>query len=298
MKFQDYYQTLGVKREATANEIQSAYRKLAKKLHPDVNKEAGGEDKFKQLSEAYEVLKDPEKRSRYDMLGSNYKSGQEFRPPPGFEQIFENVNFGSSASQGFSSQNGGTDFSAFFNALFGDVSGAQSSSRFSSPFSKSRNALTTYDVTIPFDAVYRGDNVTLGLPDAVGASGKDISLSIPAGITEGKTIRLNAAKAALKVSIQCPKNIRVDVFDVHIQVSVYPWEAALGAKKHIMLPDGAVSVNIPQASQNGKKLRVKGKGLRKNQNERGDLYIELELRNPDKLSDKQLELYKALAGNN
>ncbi len=312
MKFQDYYEILGVRREASAAEIQKAYRKLARKFHPDVNKAKGAEDRFKQLGEAYEVLKDPEKRRRYDALGANWKAGQDFRPPPGFE----GAQF-SSAGGGAGFDMGG--FSDFFETLFGQGRGGFefSGGGFrSTPHDFGRmfegaagsrpraGASQEAEITVNLEEVYRGAKTGISLQSESGA--KTLAVRIPPGTTEGSTIRLQgqgapgrgdapAGDLLLKVKLAPHPRYEVAGFDLKTVVPVAPWEAVLGAKVDFETLDGTVKLNVPAGAQAGQRFRLKGKGLPRTKTERGDLYAEIKIAVPTKPTGEERAIFEQLA---
>jgi curved DNA-binding protein len=330
VKYQDYYEILGVPRDASQEDIQAAYRKLARKYHPDINKEKGAEDKFKKIGEAYEVLKDPEKRKKYDALGENWKAGDDFTPPPGWdwnqganrqEYSFHFDDFDS----GF-----GNAFSDFFETLFGGnpFGGFESRGRrstgfdtswFDTSFSGQRGAQTQggadqeAEVTITLEEAYRGckKNLTLSYqePDSAGIlrnKTKNLEVTIPAGVNPGKKLRLSgqggkapgtgsAGDLYLKINIASHPRFRIKGSDIETDIPVAPWEAALGANIQVPLPQGNVQVRLQPGIQSGKRLRFKGKGLRKNKNERGDLYGVIKIVVPEHLSPKERELFQQLA---
>lgn len=314
MKFQDYYETLGVKREASADDIQKAYRKLARRYHPDVNKAKGAEDRFKQIGEAYEVLKDPEKRSRYDALGANWKAGQDFRPPPGFDS----GQFRSAGGAGFDM--GG--FSDFFEALFGGAKGmggfdfggggfrAGGTHDFGRMFEDGRGARSRAgaaqeaEISLPLHDVYAGAKTGISLQGSRGV--KTLMVKIPPGTSNGSTIRLQgqgepgiggapAGDLLLKVTIAPHPRFKVEGFDLTTAVPVAPWEAALGAKVDFETLAGVVKLTIPAGAQSGQRFRLKGKGLPKTATERGDLYAELQIAVPRKLSGEEREYFEKLS---
>jgi curved DNA-binding protein len=312
VKFQDYYEILGVKREASAEEIQKAYRGLARKYHPDVNKAEGAEDKFKQLGEAYEVLKDPEKRRRYDALGANWKAGQDFRPPPGFDS----AQFGSAGGAGFDM--GG--FSDFFEALFGGAQGgagfdfggggfrAGGTHDFGRMFEESARpragAAQEAEITLGLSDVYNGSKTGISLEGPQGI--KTLMVQIPAGTTNGSTIRLQgqgargvrgapAGDLLLKVKIAPHPRFKVENFDLTTTLPVAPWEAALGAKVDLDTLDGGLKITIPAGAQSGQRFRLKGKGLPRTKTERGDLFAELQISVPRKLSGEEREYFEKLS---
>jgi curved DNA-binding protein len=243
MQFKDYYDTLGLTRAAGAEEIKRAYRKLARKYHPDVSKEKNAEAKFKDLQEAYEVLKDPEKRAAYDQLGRNYRPGQQFRPPPDWQQ-----RFGHGGGQRFSDLNG---FSDFFSSLFGDSAGPAQSETDAGMLEVSIEeafAGTKYRVTITEN----------GRP-------RPVDVQIPAGVTDGQALRIGGVgqRPALLFRIRLrPHSLYIlQGKDVQIELPLAPWEAALGAKVAVPTLGGKVELTIPAGAQTGQKLRLRGRGL-------------------------------------
>ncbi len=340
-KFQDYYQSLGLRRGASADEIQSAYRTMARKYHPDVSKEAGADAKFKEISEAYEVLKDPEKRKRYDALGANWKQGQEFRPPPGWggrgggdgqggpggRRV--HVNFGGRGG-------GGADFSEFFESIFGgggmggiDQDDFAEAMRGGRPGARGgRNHSRSYaqagrtqeaEITIPLADAFHGATrrISLSSVDETGEeSTRNYEVRIPAGVTDGSTIRLPgqggegygggpAGDLLLRVSIAPDPRFRIDPHhkhNLHTTLDIAPWEAALGGRVHLTTIDGDITVTIPAGSQSGQKLRIRARGLptrsRSDAAEapgRGDLFAELRIVTPRSLTDEQRALWEQLA---
>jgi curved DNA-binding protein len=311
MQFRDYYEIMGVKRDATQDEIKRAYRRLARKYHPDVSKEADSEEKFKEVGEAYEVLKDPEKRAAYDQLGKNWKAGQEFRPPPNWDEGFEfSGPGGADGYAGYGGQ-GREQFSDFFEQLFRQSRG---SSR--GPFSggqtmrmrgEDRHARIHIDLQDSYTGAQR--SITLHVPEET-ADGhvithdKTLNIKIPQGIRDGQKIRLSgqggpgmggaaAGDLFLEVEIKPTKQYRVDGGDVYLTLPVTPWEAALGSKVTVSIPSGDVELRIPAGSNQGSKMRLKGKGLPGKQP--GDLYVELEVRLPPADSDAAKALYTKMA---
>ncbi|MCB0319006.1 MAG: DnaJ domain-containing protein [Bdellovibrionales bacterium] len=310
MQFQDYYKTLGVDKKATESEIKKAYKKLARKFHPDVNKDPGAEDQFKKITEAYEVLKDPEKRSQYDMLGSNYRQGQDFRPPPGWEQQFR-----SGAGGGFGFQSAG-GFSDFFEMFFG---GSQGASPFGAGFAGAgrpqaqKGSDYESQIELSIDDLYHGGSREVGfLVSERGSNGvpqqkkKSYRVQIPPGTTQDSVIRLSgqgepgrsggkAGDLKLKVKIIKNENFKLKGTDLETTLKVAPWEAALGSKVAVKTPKGDVNLNIPAGTQSGKKLRLKGLGVKKTKTDNGDLYVKVEILVPDKLSSEEEKLFKQLA---
>ena len=307
MKFQDYYEVLGVKRDASPEEIQRAYRKLARKYHPDVNKEASGTEKFNQATEAYEVLKDPENRKKYDSLGANWKGGQEFKPPPGFGNIHFDVGGG---GQGFNFGSGG-EFSDFFETFFGRGGRGQGfgGDPFQGQAGMGGGAGQTQQaaLTISLEDAYHGATKQVTLQDNRGSS-KTYQVKIPAGTTSGSTIRLAgqggqgggrgpAGDLLLKITIGQHGRFQVHGHNLHATVAVSPWEAALGAKVPVPTLDGQVTLTVPAGAQSGQKMRLRGKGLplRAGGDVRGDLLVHLKIVVPKELSDREKELFESLA---
>ncbi len=322
--YQDYYQTLGVARNATQDQIQKSFRKLARKYHPDVNKEKGAEEKFKVMNEAYEVLKDPEKRKLYDSLGANWKAGQDFRPPPGFEEVFRQRTGGpggqsrSAGPQGmhFEFGGGGGGFSDFFSSIFGggDLSslfgGAQHSEHLRRP-QKGQSMSADLTLTI-YDLLHAGTKqVSLEFmeetPDGrMTRRPKTYSVRIPPGTRDGSVIRLAGQGAAgysgsepgdllFNVKVLPDAKFKAENYDLVTQLPISAWEAALGSKIEYQILDGAVKINIPAGSQSGQRLRLKGKGLPKSKQELGDLYVELVVQVPKSLTEREIELFQSLA---
>ena len=293
MEFQDYYQTLGVKQAASDDEIKAAYRKLARKYHPDKNKEAGAEDKFKAISEAYEVLHDKQKRAAYDNLraGGGYRAGDSFRPPPGWQQQapggFEFRDFGGGDAGGFSD---------FFESLFGGRGGAGPRAQ--------RGPIRGNDVraTVEIDlrTAYAGGKQRLGLRDASGE--RTLEVNIPAGILPGQVIRLGGqgepgyggaplGDLLLEVQLRDDPQFKLHGRDIEVEVPLSPWEAALGAKVPVPTLGGAVELKIPAGSRSGRKLRLKGRGMPgKNP---GDQIVSLAIQAPPADGDKAKAAYQA-----
>jgi curved DNA-binding protein len=305
MDFQDYYKTMGVARDATQDEIKRAYRKLARKYHPDVSDDAEAEEKFKAVGEAYEVLKDPEKRAAYDQLGSQYKAGQDFRPPPDWGQNFE---FRGGGASGFG--DGGADFSDFFSSLFGQMGGGGSGQPGGRGAFQMRgedhHAKISIDVADSYSGVTRG--ISLRLPEVtpdghVMTRNRALNVKIPKGVRPGQRIRLtgqggpgmNNAKAGdlyLEIEFSAGGQYRIDDKDVYMSLPVAPWEAALGATVTVPIPSGNVDLKIPAGSGQGNRLRLKGKGLPAK--EPGDFYVELKVVLPPADSEKAKALYEKM----
>ena len=300
MEYKDYYKILGVERKASSDEIRRAYRRLARKYHPDVSKEANAEERFKEVQEAYEVLKDAEKRQAYDQLGSNWRAGQEFRPPPGWDRQFHFRAGGADA---------GGMFSEFFDQLFGDRQGFDFGGGAAGGGFHREPRAVTHEVEISLEEAYRGGSRMLQMQGESAHPGsrsapKTLNVKIPAGVTEGQKIRLagqGSARSAmggasdlyLKVKIRPHGLYTLDGRDISVSLPVTPWEAALGARVSVPTPGGAVHMTIPPGSQSGKRLRLKGRGLPGSPP--GDLYVVLKMVNPPLESDAARSLYERMA---
>ncbi len=287
MEFKDYYQTLGVARDAPTDEIRKAFRRLARKYHPDVSKEAGAEERMKEINEAYAVLSDPEKRAAYDQLGRGHRPGEEFHPPPGWDAGFE---FSHHDFQG-------AEFSDFFAELFGRM-GAQG-------HGGDHYAKVMLDVEDAFLGATRQIALRVPKVDAQGRVAletRTLDVKIPAGVREGQLIRLAGQGAPgagrpgdllLEVHFKAHPRYRVEGRDVHVDLPVAPWEAALGAVLKVDLPGGALNVRIPAGAQSGRVLRVRGKGLPGTP--AGDLMLRLRVVLPPADDARARELYEAMA---
>jgi len=304
MEYKDYYKLLGVSRDASQDDIKRAYRKLARKYHPDVNREADAEERFKEVSEAYEVLKDPEKRRAYDQLGANWKQGQNFEPPPGWETHFGGEPGGMG---GF----GGGDFSDFFSTLFGGGMGGMGGARRGARGFRARGQDQRARLRISLEDAYRGATRTIQLQvpeyDAQGNAvtrNRTINVKVPAGVTEGQQIRLSGQGSPglgggtrgdlfLQVEFEPHRHFTAQGRDIYLNLPLTPWEAALGARVKVPTLGGTVDLSIPAGARSGQKLRLKGRGLPgKNP---GDQYVVLQIVAPKPRSDDQRELYERMA---
>lgn len=302
MEYKDYYQIMGLPREASQDEIKRAYRKLARKYHPDVSKEADAEAKFKELGEAYEVLKDPEKRVAYNQLGANWKSGQEFRPPPNWDEGFE------FKGGGFTGGDAG-DFSDFFEQLFGRA-GFQSASTGRQHGEHLRGQDSHAKIHIDLEDSYRGTtrNISLSTPEMntqgqLQVKHRNLNVKIPKGIKPGQHIKLagqgnpglgsgQAGDLFLEIAFNNNPIYRVSESDVYLDLPVTPWEAALGAKIKVPTPEGAVDLKIPPNSRQGGKLRLAGRGLPAKTP--GDFYVVLQIVLPPANTEQAKELYQKM----
>lgn len=300
MEFKDYYKIMGVKRDATHDEIKRAYRKLARQYHPDVSKEPDAEARFKEIGEAYEVLKDPEKRAAYDRLGADWKAGQEFRPPPGWDQGFEFHTSGFTESDA-------SRFSDFFESLFGR---GFSGPGFRQTGFSARGEDTYAKVLIDLEDAYHGATRTLTLQQTeMGPDGqprwkaRTLNVHIPKGVHQGQHIRLahqggaGIGKGAmgdlyLEVEFRPHPYYHVEGRDVFLELPVAPWEAALGATVKAPTPTGTVDLKIPAGSAAGRKLRLKGRGIPGPAP--GDLYVVIQIALPPAETEAARAAYRHL----
>jgi len=299
MKYKDYYAVMGVDRKASAEDIKQAYRKLARKYHPDVSKEPGAEEKFKEVGEAYETLKDPEKRAAYDSLGSSYRPGQDFRPPPDWEKQFGGGQFS------FEDLDLGDLFSHFSGGRRGAGAGR----------GKMRMPGEDYEVTahISLEDAFRGTEVDLelevpeydeqGFPRRVRRAFK---ARIPKGATDGQRLRL-AGKGGkglnggrdgdlyLNIALHPHRLFRASGHDLYLDLPLAPWEAVLGANVQVPTLAGSVRLKIPPGTRAGQQLRLAGRGLPKPRGGEGDLFAIVQIAVPTAASERERALYKELA---
>ena len=297
MKFKDYYALLGISRDASADEVKRAYRRRARKYHPDVSKEPEAEERFKEVQEAYEVLKDPQKRAAYDQLGPNYRQGQEFRPPPDWGSGFE-----------FSGLGGAAGFSDFFEQLFG-AAGARGAPRPGRGF-RQPGADHHARIDITLEQAHAGGSHPIALrSEHAGPGGRvepgprRFNVRLPRGVTDGQVIRLAGQGAPgvgggrrgdlyLTVALRPHRLFRVEGRDVTLVLPIAPWEAALGATVTVPTLDGPVDLRLPAGSRAGQRLRLKGRGL--GESPAGDQYVALQVVLPPADSDRARELYETM----
>ncbi len=317
MEFKDYYKTLGVDPKATQDEIKRAYRKLARKYHPDVSKEPNAEARFKELAEAHEALIDVERRAAYDDIAKRHASGQSFDPPPGWDSGFEYSGRGGAGgmpgqyARGDADEAG--DFSDFFESLFGRGRSTGRTNRGASSTGNMPMQGSDHHakVAISLQDVYRGAlrMISLRMPvvDAMGLASlqtRQLEVNIPKGVREGQRLRLAGQGAAgqdgapagdlyLEIQLLPHAVFRVEGSDISFELPVAPWEAALGAKVTAPTPDGSVQLSVPPGSSQGRKLRLKGRGLPGKQP--GDLYAVLSIALPPSNSEPEREAYGAFA---
>jgi DnaJ-class molecular chaperone len=327
VKFRDYYEVLGVPRTASEDDIRKEYRKLARKHHPDVNPgDKSAEEKFKEINEAYEVLSDPDKRKRYDQLGSNWKAGGDFTPPPGGRN--GRVDFSGDFGDMFGGNRGASGFSDFFESMFGRgrTGGARSGANFRMPGQD-----IEAEIQLTLEEAHRGGTRSISLevtepcPECNGTGRKDgkvcptcrgagvisrpksFDVTIPPGVRDGSVIRLAGqgepganggppGDLYLHVRIQPHRLFEVvGENDIQIELPVAPWEAALGAKVTVPTLDGSVEMTIPAGTQGGTRLRLRNQGLNKRGGGRGDEYVKIKIVIPPRLTAKERELFEKLA---
>jgi curved DNA-binding protein len=313
VQFRDYYEVLGVSRTATQEEMQRAYRKLARKYHPDVSKAKDAEDKFKEINEAYEVLKDPEKRQKYDQLGANWKAGQDFRPPPGWDMHFGSGGAGQSEFQWGDA--GG--FSDFFETLFGGQaqrghSRAGRGRRGGGPVWTQAGADQEAAIRIPLEEAFLGATkpITMQMQSVtpegqLAVQEKSYEVKVPAGILDGQKIRLAGQGGEgtgggprgdlyLKVEIELHPIFRMNGRDLTMDLPIAPWEAVLGAEVQLMTLAGTVTLKVPAGTQSGQKLRLRGRGMPNPRGAPGDLYALISIVVPKEPSGRERELFEEL----
>ena len=305
MDYKDYYKTLGVEKTATADEIKQAFRKLARKYHPDINKEPGAEAKFKDVNEANEVLSDPEKRKAYDELGSGFAQGQNFRPPPNWNETHEFRH----ASAGRPSE---ADFSEFFEELFGrQQAGGHARQRHGGQPFRMRGEDAQARIVVSLRDSFSGADrqISLRVPEVDDAGtitqrDKTLSVRIPKGITAGQVIRLKgqggpglggdaAGDLYLEVEFAPDPLYRPDGKDLYFDLPVAPWEAALGAQVKVPTPTGPIMLKVPPNSAPGRALRAKGRGIPAK--EPGDLHVILKIVLPSADHPRARALYEEMA---
>ncbi len=307
MDYKDYYKIMGVEKTATQDEIKRAYRKLARKYHPDVSKESDAEARFKEVGEAYEVLKDPEKRAAYDQLGASWQAGQEFKPPPGWDAGFE------FSGGGFTNGNA-ADFSDFFESLFGGGGGggggggARAGRRYAGFHAKGEDHHAK--VLIDLEDAYQGASrsITLQTPELdkqghVVTKQRTLNVKIPKGVKQGQRIRLTgqgspgvgdapAGDLYLEIAFKPHPLYRVDGRDVYLDLPVTPWEAALGATIKVPTPTGINDLKIAKGTTSGRKLRLKGRGIPAKTP--GDFYVIPQITLPPADTDAAIALYRKM----
>jgi curved DNA-binding protein len=313
VQFRDYYETLGVPKTASADEIKSAFRKLARKYHPDVAKDKKtAEEKFKQINEAYEVLSDPEKRTKYDQLGENWNQPGGFQPPPGWDgqqQPGGGFHRYGGGNGGVEFEFGGTGFSDFFEQFFG---GGRGQSAFGgggfgrrAP-SADRGSDVEADIMVPLEEALNGAKRTVSLRRAGSNKVETYQVKIPKGVREGQRIRLAGQGEAgagggksgdlfLRVRLARHPDFTVEGSDLIHEVKIAPWQAVLGAEIKVPALEGAVKMKIPPGTQGGQRFRLRGRGLPSSTGTRGDLYVVTQMQIPKKITERERKIWKELA---
>jgi curved DNA-binding protein len=311
VQFRDYYETLGVPKTATDDEIKSAFRKLARKYHPDVAKDKKtAEEKFKQINEAYEVLSDPEKRKKYDQLGADWNQPGGFQPPGwgGQQQPGGGFQQWSSGNGGVEFEFGGTGFSDFFEAFFG---GGRGRSAFGGgfgqrPASAERGSDVEADIMVPLEEALHGAKRTISLRRSGSNKVETYQVKIPRGVHEGQRIRLAGQGEAgerggksgdlfLRVRLARHPDFRVEGSDLIHEVKIAPWQAVLGTELKVPTLEGDVKLKIPPGTRGGQRFRLRGRGLPTSTGGRGDLYVDVQIDIPKKITERERELWRELA---
>lgn len=299
MKFKDYYEVLGVTHSASDDEIKVAYRKLARKYHPDVSKEPDAEDRFKEIGEAYAVLKDPEKRVAYDQVARQSKHGQDFTPPPNWDSGFE------FSGSGFDS-NSATNQSEFFEALFGRHARSRQNQTINAK-GQDRHAKVMIDLIDSYHGAKRTISLQVPSHDAQGRvimQERMLDVTIPIGIHAGQHLKLNGQGAPgigtgpagdlyLEILFKPNALFRIDGRDVYMDLPVTPWEAALGATVSVPTPSGSVDLKIPPSSKSNQKLRLKGRGIPGTAS--GNFYVVITIVVPPADTENAKEAYRTMA---
>jgi len=313
VQFRDYYETLGVAKTASADEIKKAFRKLARQHHPDVAKDKkAAEEKFKQINEAYEVLGDPEKRKKYDELGANWNQTGGFQPPPGWGGQTPGGGFrryGGGDGGGVEFEFGGTGFSDFFEAFFG---GGRRQAGFGGggfgprPRSAERGSDVEADIMVTLEEALHGSKRTVSLRRGNSDKIETYQVKIPKGVHEGQRIRLAGQGEAgagggkhgdlfLRVRLARHPDFTVEGSDMIHEVKIPPWQAALGDDLEVPTLEGSARLKLPSGTQSGQRFRLRGHGLPAASGTRGDLFVETQVQIPKKLTDREREIWKELA---
>jgi curved DNA-binding protein len=308
VQFRDYYETLGVSKTASEDEIKSAFRKLARKYHPDVAKDkAAAEEKFKQINEAYEVLSDPEKRRKYDELGANWNQPGGFQPPPGSRGAPPGGFEWAGGDGGVEFEFGGTGFSDFFETFFGGGRGRSAFGGFGQRTATAeRGSDVEADIMVTLEEALQGSTRQVSLRRAGANKVETYQVKIPRGVHEGQRIRLagqGEAGAAggksgdlfLRVRLAKHPEFSIEGSDLVHEVKIEPWQAVLGDNLEVPTLDGSVRLKVPAGSQGGQRFRLRGRGLPNASGTRGDLYVEVQIRVPKKLGEREHEIWQQLA---
>jgi curved DNA-binding protein len=301
--FRDYYEALGVSRDASTEDIRRAYRKLARENHPDVNKDPGAEDRFKEISEAYEVLRDPEKREQYDRFGANWKAGQDVSGATGFGGRPGGAGFGFGGREEYGDVRvdfGGGDFSDFFDGLFG-ARGRRADARGGFDGFSMRGSDLEAELELSLEEAARGGRRKISLGE-----GRDYEVNIPPGVRDGQRIRLagEGGRGAsngpsgdlfLRVRIRPHRRFRLEGRDLYVDLPITPWEGVLGAEVEVPTLDGTTRVKVPPGSSTGRKLRLRGQGYPGPRGGKGDLYAAVKVEVPKQPTPEERELFERLA---
>jgi curved DNA-binding protein len=309
VQFRDYYETLGVPKSANENEIRSAFRKLARKYHPDVAKDKkAAEEKFKQINEAYEVLGDPDKRKKYDQLGENCNQpGGGFQPPPQWSgQPGGGFQRHPGGDGGVEFEFNGTGFSDFFEAFFGGGRGRSDFGGFGQrPSQQERGSDVAADIMVTLEEALNGSTRAVSLRRAGSDKVETYQVKIPRGVREGQRIRLAGQGEAgegggksgdlfLRVRLARHPDFTVEGNDLIHEEKIGPWQATLGTELKVATIEGPVRMKIPPGTQGGQRFRLRGRGLPGSTGSRGDLYVEVQIQIPRKISDRERELWSEL----
>jgi curved DNA-binding protein len=310
VQFRDYYETLGVPKTATDDEIKSAFRKLARKHHPDVAKDKkSAEEKFKQINEAYEVLSDPEKRKKYDQLGADWNQPGGFQPPPGWggQQPGGGFRQRSSGNGGVEFEFGGTGFSDFFEAFFGGGRGQSAFGGFGQrQAGAERGNDVEADIMVTLEEALRGSTRTVSLRRTGSNKVESYQVKIPRGVHEGQRIRLAGQGEAgehggksgdlfLRVRLARHPDFSVEGTDLVHEAKIAPWQAVLGTELKVPTPDGDVRLKVPAGTRGGQRFRLRERGLPTSAGTRGDLYVDVQINVPKKITERERELWRELA---
>jgi curved DNA-binding protein len=310
VQFRDYYETLGVSKTATEDEIRSAFRKLARKYHPDVAKDKkSAEEKFKQINEAYEVLSDPEKRRKYDELGANWNQPGGFQPPPNWQGQQPGGGFyqWGGDNGGVQFEFGGTGFSDFFEAFFGGGRGRSAFGGFGGrEATAERGADVEADIMVTLEEALHGSTRTVSLRRAGSHKVETYQVKIPRGVHEGQRIRLAGQGEAgtrggksgdlfLRVRLAKHPDFTVEGSDLIHEIKIAPWEAVLGTDLRVPTLEGPVKLKVPAGTQGAQRFRLRGRGLPGISGQRGDLYVVIQLQVPKKISEREREIWNELA---
>src|SRR6202165_1648037 len=311
VQFRDYYETLGVPKPATNDEIRSAFRKLARKYHPDVAKDKkAAEEKFKQINEAYEVLGDAEKRTKYDQLGADWNQPGGFQPPPGWgaqQPRGGSYQWGGGENGGIQFEFGGTGFSDFFEAFFGGGRGRSAFGGFGGrEATTERGADVEADILVTLEEALHGSTRTVSLRRAGSHKVEKYQVKIPRGVHEGQRIRLAGQGEAgarggksgdlfLRVRLARHPDFSVEGSDLIHEVKIAPWQAVLGTELKVPTLEGSVRLKIPPGTQGGQRFRLRERGLPGASGKRGNLYVDVQINVPKKLSEREREIWNQLA---